>query len=185
MEESHQAEAAGEYWCQLLHEHRGEEELDARRTLFERWPRLGTANRLHAVASGAWPPQEADVLVALAARPDDYIEFPLETLHNVPLAWTEAHRLDLARTELWDRLIAAYQVHDPVAVLPVLESIVEAGLTVAEVRNYKMAVARLRKHRAIAAVAGRPEATAGLVASLRERNRNRPRLLRELDRVKF
>ncbi|MEO6531710.1 MAG: DUF6880 family protein, partial [Specibacter sp.] len=185
LEEGHQGEAAGEYWCQLLHEHRVEVELDARGTVFERWPSAVNATRLHGAAAEAWPSMQTQVLTTLSQRPDDYIEFLLVTLQDVPLAWTEAHRVDLGRVDLWDRLIATHGVHDPAAVLPVLEGLIEGGLTVADVRNDKMAVSRLSKHRAIATAAGHPEATAALLASLRESNSNRPRLLRELDRLKF
>lgn len=185
LENGHQGEAAAQYWCQLLHQHRPMDELCARRIMFERWPSSSNATRLHDAAAEAWPSMQGEVLDRLVERPDDCIDFLLQTLQDVPLAWTEAHRLDLDRTDLWARLIDAYQAHDPAAVLPVLERLLDGDLARADVRNYKMAVARLRKHRIIATAAGCPEATVDLLASIRDRNRNRPRLLRELECLKF
>lgn len=185
LENGHQGEAAAQYWCQLLHQHRPGDELGARRIMFERWPTSSNATRLHDAAAATWPSMQGEVLARLAERPDDYIDFLLQTLQDVPLAWTEAHRLELDRTDLWARLIDAYQAHDPAAVLPALERLLDGDLARADVRNYKMAVARLRKHRIIATAAGCPEATVDLLASIRDRNRTRPRLLRELERLKF
>lgn len=187
LENGHQGEAAGEYWCTLLHEHAPGEELAARLAVFERWPSFIQASRLHdaAVPTGAWPSMQAEVLATLAGRPDDYVQFLLLTLKDVPLAWAEAYRVGLDRGDLWEKLIDAHQVHDPAAVLFVLEKLIVGGLAVADARNYRTATARLRKHRAISTAAGRPEATATLLAAIREANRNRPRLLRELDLLKF
>lgn len=159
----------------------------ARRAVFERWPSVVQATRLHdaAVPAGTWPAMEAKVLAALASRSDDYVQFLLDTLHEVPLAWTEAHRRKLGRADLWERLLDAYQVHDLPAALAVLEGLIVEGLAVADARNYRIAMVRLSKHRTMSAVAGLPRASASLIAAIREQNRNRPRLLRELDRLKF
>lgn len=187
LETGHQGEAAGDFWCALLHGHRPGEEVAARRTVFERWPSFVQASRLHdaSVPTGAWPAMQEEVLAALAVRPDDYVQFLLETLQDVPLAWAEAHRVGLDRGDLWEKLVDAYQVHDPAAVLSVLGNLIVGGLAVADARNYRIATARLRKHRTISITAGYPGATATLLASIREQHRNRPRLLRELDRLKF
>lgn len=185
LEDGHQAEQAGKYWCELLHEHRSGEELAARLAQFSRWPSSANAARLHLAAGVAWPSLQAEVLEKLAERPYDYIEFLLQTLQDVPLAWAEAHRLDLDSAAQWEDLVAAYQLYDPLAVLPVLERIIEASLTVADARNYKMAVRQLRQHHAIATAANRTADTAVLLASIRARNRNRPRLLRELAVLKY
>jgi hypothetical protein len=64
----HQARAAGEYWCDLLAVHRPDELLDARRTVFDRWPSATTAARLYAAAGIAWPDLQARSCSGWAVR---------------------------------------------------------------------------------------------------------------------
>lgn len=73
------------------------------------------------------------MLERLAKRPHDHIAFLLHTLEDVPLAWTEAHRLDLDSTAQWEELVDAYLLHDPLAVLQVLGLIIEGTLGAAHV----------------------------------------------------
>lgn len=133
LQDGHQAEEAGNYWCELLHEHRAGQELAARHTQFSRWLSSVSATALHLAAGEVWPALEDEVLERLAKRPHDHIAFLLPTLEDVPLAWTEAHRLDLDSTAQWEELVDAYQLHDPLAVLPVLGLIIEGTLGAAHV----------------------------------------------------
>lgn len=182
LEVHRQAETAGGYWCELLHEYRGAEEPAARTVVFERWPSSRNASRLHAVAGESWVEIEVGVLDRLEQRPYDYIVFLLLTLKDVPRAWVEAHRFDLDSVDLWTRLVDAYQQHDPAAVIPVLERLIASDLEVADAGNYQSAVKRLKQLRMVAAVTGRTAEVDALISDIRVRHRNRPRLMKELDR---
>jgi hypothetical protein len=183
LESSHQGQQAGSYWCNLLAEHRPEKLLAARRTVFDRWPSSSNATYLFRAAESSWPELEPSVLTRLADRPYDYVVFVLLTLEDVPRAWTAAHDLGLAEEQLWTRLVEAYEATDPAAVVPVLRRLVESDLSVADARNYRTAARRLRRLRDLSAGLGRAEEAQGYVDELRQRHRNRPRFLTELDRA--
>ena len=119
----------------------------------------------------------------LVRRPYDYIVFLLLTLKDVPRAWTEAHRIGLDSPDLWARLVDACEGNDPAAVIPVLQRLVESDLRVADAGNYKTAASRLDRVRTLATRTGTTADAEALVAEIRHRYRNRPRLIKELDKA--
>jgi uncharacterized Zn finger protein len=58
-------------------------------------------------------------------------------------------------------------------------------LEIADARNYKLAVKRLKRLRSLMAAGGRDEDFSPLVADLREQHKRRPRFLEELRRARF
>ncbi len=183
LESGHQAEVAGHYWCSLLAGNRPGEELAARRTVFERWPTSGNATAVYRAAGDLWGVIEAAVVERLEQRPYDYIVFLLLSIEDVPRAWAEAHRIGLVDDGLWTQLVGAYQQLDPAAVIPVLQRLVDSDLQVADIRNYKSAARRVAQLRGLAAKTGQIDHVDAVIADIRYRHRNRPRLLRELDRA--
>jgi hypothetical protein len=179
----YQARDAGDYWCSLLAEHRPQELLAARQVMFERWPSSGTASALRDAAGPAWPQMQADVLERLGGSPRDAVLFALLTLRDVEQAWTLAHTLGLICTDTWARLVKEYQKRDPLAVLPVLATLVDGDLVQADARHYQVAARRLKSMRALAAGTEKAHEVDDLVAALREEHRRRPRLQREFDRA--
>ena len=182
-EDGWQAEQAGHYWCELLAQHHPSQALAARQQVFDRWPSQSNATQLYRAAGDQWPEYSEHVLAELQHRPEDYVSFLLEPLGDASLAWAEAHRLKLGRPDLWTRLVDAYQQVDPAAVLPILRELIEADLTVADVRNYRSAARRLTQLRRISTKAGQREQAGAYVAALRQQHRNRPRFLTELTRA--
>ncbi len=182
LESGHQAEMAGHYWCSLLAEHGPAEELAARRMVFERWPTSSNATAVYRAAGDRWGVMEAAVVERLEQRPYDFIVFLLRTIKDVPRAWAEAHRTGLADDALWTQLVDAYQQLDPAAVIHVLQRLAESDLQVADVRNYKSAARRLMQMRGLAVKTGQADHVDAVIADIRYRHRNRPRLLQELDR---
>ena len=79
--------AAARYWCQLLAEHRPEEELTARLAVFDRWPTATHAHGVHTTAGPAWPDHRDHVMNRLRTYPWEAVSFALHTLDDVPLAW--------------------------------------------------------------------------------------------------
>lgn len=179
----HQAVRAAEYWCALLHAHRPGAELAARRAVFERWPGAALAAALRTAAGAEWAALEPAVLTALEARPEQLVGFLLHSLHDAPRAWAAAHRLDLEGDRLWSELADAYQRHDPVAVLPVLERLLLAELVPADSTKYRGAAKRVQRYLGLAAGAGERDRAEAFAAELRERYRRRPSLLAALDRA--
>jgi hypothetical protein len=179
----HQARAAGTYWCDLLAVHRPAEHLDARWTVFDRWPTVDTAARLHTAAADQWPEYQVAVLDRLARSPRDAVLLALEHLNDVALAWDLAHNLDLRDNDTWARLVKRYQKVDPLAVLPVLASLVHADLVHADARNYQQAARRLRTMRKLAGGSDELVGVDALILQLRETHRRRPRLQQEFDRA--
>ncbi len=51
----HQSLKAADYWCGLLEAHRPAEALDARLSVFRKWPSSTSAARLHKAAGRTWP----------------------------------------------------------------------------------------------------------------------------------
>ena len=181
--DGHQSRRAADYWCELLDEHRPHESLHARLLVFRRWPSATTAAPLHAAAGTSWPGYRAEVMATLALHPPDAVMFALRTLKDVEFAWDLAHSLALADDPTWSELVKAYEKIDHLAVLPVLQRLVEDELVVARAQNYRLAARRLAKMRRLAAGSDHAQAVDTLVAQLRETHRRRPRLQQEFDRA--
>ena len=182
-DQGHQSVKAANYWCDLLATHRPEEMLDARLTVFRRWPTSLHARHLREAAGFEWNGYYDEVLVALSARPVEAVSFALSSLGDIPLAWSLAHSLSLNDDRLWAGLVKSYEKIDPLAVLPVLTRLVDHDLTEAGAQNYIVAARRLKNMRRLAA--GSPESTQvdNYIRELRETHRRRPRLQREFDRA--
>ncbi|MBT2517667.1 hypothetical protein J7E29_09505 [Streptomyces sp. ISL-90] len=187
VENGWQAERAARRWCDLLADARPDEELAARRVVFERWPNGSNASTLRRVAGPAWADIEGPVLAKLSADVDAYIGFILRELGDARRAWHDAHRLNLRSADTWTRLVDAYAPVDAAAVLPVLEDLVESDLEVTGVDAYRTAVRRLKlMHRLSVGVGVEAVAEAkAFTARIREENRRRPRFLAELDRARL
>ena len=181
--DGHQSRRAADYWCELLDEHRPHESLHARLLVFRRWPSATTAAHLHAAAGTSWPGYRAEVMATLASHPPDAVMFALRTLKDVEFAWDLAHSLALADDPTWSELVKAYEKIDHLAVLPVLQRLVEDELVVAKAQNYRLAARRLAKMRRLAAGSDHAQAVDTLVDQLRETHRRRPRLQQEFDRA--
>ncbi|KPN46771.1 hypothetical protein AN933_25675 [Mycobacterium intracellulare subsp. chimaera] len=179
----HQSRRAADYWCELLDHHRPHESLPARLLVFRRWPSATTAAHLHTAADTSWPDYRADVMATLASHPRDAVMFALRTLNDVEFAWDLAYSLALADDPTWSELVKAYEKVDLLAVLPVLQRLVENDLVVAKAQNYRLAARRLAKMRRLAAGSDHAQAVDTLVAQLRETHRRRPRLQQEFDRA--
>lgn len=181
--DGHQSRRAADYWCELLDEHRPHESLHARLLVFRRWPSAATAARLYAASGNCWPDYRAEVMTTLASHPREAVMFALNTLKDVEFAWVLAHSLALADDPTWSELAKAYEKIDPLAVLPVLQRLVENDLVAAKAQNYRLAARRLAKMRRLAAGSEHAHAVDTLIAQLRETHRRRPRLQQEFDRA--
>lgn len=179
----HQSLKAADYWCRLLEEHRPAEALDARLTVFRRWPSSTTAARLHKVAGAAWPEHRHEVVGALAASPRDAVLFALLTLKEPEFAWSLAHSLALDSDHTWSELVKAYEKVDPIATLPIHRRLVEHELVEAGAQHYRLAARRLAKMRKLAAGTHSSAGVHDFIADLREIHRRRPRLQQEFDRA--
>ena len=126
--DGHQSLRAAQRWCRLLAEHRPDEVLPARLTVFRRWPSSSTATHLYRDAGSRWPEYRAEVLDQLATHPRDAVLFAHLTLADLPMAWTLAHDLQLTDDDTWAELAKAYEKLDPWAVLPVLARLVDHDL---------------------------------------------------------
>jgi uncharacterized Zn finger protein len=109
--------------------------------------------------------------------------FAQHTLHDLPLAWTLAHDLNLTDDGAWADLAKAYETLDPVAVLPVLARVVDHDLSHAGAQHYRVAARRLARMRRLAAGTTQADAVDELIAELRRTHRRRPRLQQEFDRA--
>lgn len=179
---SHQARKAGGYWCKLLAEHRADELLDARLTVFRRWPSSSTATYLYRDAGDEWPRLRDEVMATLAPHPYDAVTFAL-TMRDPRLAWQLAHSLGLEEDRGWHDLANAYENIDPLAVLPVHARLVEHDLETADAQNYRHAAQRLAKMRKLADGTNMADEVDALIAELRETHRRRPRLQQEFTRA--
>jgi hypothetical protein len=179
----HQAVHAGEYWCSLLAEHRPTELLEARLTVFRRWPSSSTAAQLHRGAGKAWPDYRDEVMAAFEDRPYDAVVFAQHHLRDVPLAWELAHSLSLDSDRAWSDLAKAYERIDPLAVLPIHARLVHNELETANAQNYRYAARRLAKMRKLATGSDQAAEVDELIAELRETHRRRPRLQQEFTRA--
>ncbi|GAB7145908.1 DUF6880 family protein [Mycobacterium riyadhense] len=182
-DDGHQSRRAADYWCSLLDQHRPHEALHARVRVFRRWPSATTAAHLRAAAGASWPDYRAEVTTTLAAHPRHAVMFALHTLKDVEFAWDLAHSMALADDPTWSELVKAYERIDPLAVLPVLQRLVEGELVVARPQNYRLAARRLAKMRRLAAGSDHAQAVDTVVAQLRETHSRRPRLQQEFNRA--
>jgi hypothetical protein len=107
----------------------------------------------------------------------------LLTLKEVQLAWNLAHSLGLDSDDVWERLAAAYEKVDPLAVLPILTRLVDNELTEADAQHYRIAARRLAKMRKLASGSAEAAGVDQRIAELRETHRRRPRLQQEFDRA--
>ena len=121
----HQSLKAADYWCGLLEEHRPTEALQARLTVFRKWPSSTSAARLDKAAGKAWLDFRDEVVATLAASPSDAVLFALLTLKEPQLAWNLAHSLALDSDHTWSELVKGYEKVDPIAVLPIHQRLVE------------------------------------------------------------
>jgi hypothetical protein len=179
----HQALHAGEYWCTLLAEHQPRKLLEARLTVFRRWPSSSTAARLHRDSGPAWPEYRDEVMAAFDDRPYDAVVFAQHHLRDVPLAWQLAHSLGLDDDRAWSDLAKAYEKVDPLAVLPIHSRLVHHELETANAQNYRYAARRLARMRKLAHGTDMTGEVDALIAELRETHRRRPRLQQEFTRA--
>ena len=179
----HQSVTAANYWCDLLAAHRPNELLNARLTVFRRWPTALHARRLREAAGDDWSGYYDEALLALRAHPVEAVSFALSPLGDIPLAWSLAHSLSLDDDRLWARLVKSYEKIDPLAVLPVLTRLVEHDLTEAGAHHYIDAARRLKSMRRLAAGSSEATRVDEYIKELRETHRRRPRLQREFDRA--
>lgn len=181
----HQSQRAGEYWCELIAEHRPAELLHARLIVFRRWPSSLTASRLHEAAGARWQEFAAEVASTLAAHPADAVMFTLQTLGDVREAWRLAHELELSSDDVWHELASAYEAIDPGAALAIHQRLVEQLLAETNVRNYRYAARSLTHMRKLAALTGHTPEIDAFIARLRDTYRRRPRMLQEFDRARL
>ena len=190
LETGWQAEQAGQYWCELLHEEwPHEDELAARQLVFDRWPSSQNALSL---ARGAddensdvtWSSLAEAVFARLETQPPREL---INTLLGVGLAdraWEAAQRLT-TDAGLWTMLVAAREKADPASVIPVLLQLIQSDLQVAKPQNYKSAVRRLKQLRIALKATDAAPLFPRIVADLREQHRRRPTLIRAFDRAGF
>lgn len=181
----HQSRKAADYWCGLLEANRPDEALDARLSVFRKWPSSTSAARLHKAVGKAWPEYRDEVVATLAASPSDAVLFALLTLKEPEFAWSLAHShsLTLDSDHTWSELVKAYEKVDPLAVLPIHQRLVEKELVEAGAQHYRLAARRLAKMRKLAAGSEHADEVDALVAEVREAHRRRPRLQQEFDRA--
>ena len=87
----HQAKTAAQTWCRLLAEHRPAELVEARLTVFRRWPTSGHAAEVREAAGRDWDQHREEVMDGLADRPWESVAFALHSLKDAELAWNLAH----------------------------------------------------------------------------------------------
>lgn len=179
----HQSRKAADYWCGLLEANRPEEALEARLSVFRKWPSSTSAARLHKAAGKAWPEYRDEVVSTLAASPSDAVLFALLTLKEPEFAWSLAHSLALDSDHTWSELVKAYEKVDPIATLPIHQRLVENELVEAGAQHYRLAARRLAKMRQLSAGSEKSAEVNDLIEELREIHRRRPRLQWEFDRA--
>ena len=179
----HQSLKAADYWCGLLEAHRPAEALDARVSVFRKWPSSTSAARLHKASGKSWPDYRDEVVATLAASPRDAVLFALLTLKDSEFAWNLAHSLALDSDHTWSEVVKAYEKVDPIATLPIHQRLVENELVEAGAQHYRLAARRLAKMRKLSAGSEKSAEVNDLIADLREIHRRRPRLQQEFDRA--
>ncbi|NYG55358.1 DUF6880 family protein [Nocardioides perillae] len=183
LDRGHQSLKAADYWCGLLEAHRPSEALDARLSVFRKWPSSSSAARVHKAAGKSWPDYRDEVVATLAASPRDAVLFALLTLKEPEFAWNLAHSLALDSDHTWSELVKAYEKVDPIATLPIHQRLVENELVEASAQHYRLAARRLAKMRKLSAGSEKSAEVNDLIADLREIHRRRPRLQQEFDRA--
>lgn len=188
LETSVQAEHAGRFWCELVHQHRPHDEVTARQVVVDRWPNSRNALTLATAADDSsaveWSSLAEAVYAKLETQPPRELITTLLGRGLVERAWEAAGRLT-DDPVLWTALVAAREKTDPAVVVPVLIVLIQKDLEIAKPRNYKSAVARLRQlRRALKATNAGPR-FALIMGELREENRRRRTLLRAFDRAGF
>ncbi|CAN5164514.1 hypothetical protein BH11ACT6_BH11ACT6_33290 [soil metagenome] len=181
----HQSLGAASYWCALLDGRRPQESLEARLYVFRRWPSSSTAAGLHRAAGPSWQTFHDEVIETLSARPREAVLFVLLTLTDAEFAWSLAHSLVLDDDGTWNRLIEAYQLIDPVAVLPTYQRLVENQLVYTGPKHYRLAARWLATMRTLTAGREERHEVDAFIADLREQHRRRPRLQQEFDRARL
>lgn len=189
LESDWQAERAGRYWCEILHENRPGDELAARQLVFDRWPTAQNALALAQAANDttstvAWSSLAEAVFAKLETQHPSELITTLLGLGLTERAWAAGERLT-TDVVLWTMLVAAREKTAPAAVVPVLIQLINADLEVAKPRNYKSAVARLRQLRRALKASDAAAQFPLIVADLREQHRRRPTLLQAFDRAGF
>ena len=179
----HQSLTAADYWCGLLEAHRPAEAMDARLSVFRKWPSSTSAARLHKAAGTSWPELRDEVMATLATSPSDAVLFALLTLKEPEFAWNLAHSLALDSDHAWSELVKAYEKVDPLATLPIHRRLVENELVEAGAQHYRLAARRLAKMRKLSVGSEKSAEVNDLIAQLREIHRRRPRLQQEFDRA--
>lgn len=182
LEDGWQAERAGQYWCELLHESRNQdEEVAARQLVFDRWPTATNAVSLAEAAGAGWVDLSEQVYARLTANHPGQLIGTLLRLKQHERAWNDAQGHPII--ELWTRLVAVRLKSDPASALPKVKELIDADLIQADLRGYKSAVKRLKQLRTALRTLGRGDEFAPVVGRLRDENRRRPRLLQELERL--
>lgn len=181
----HQSLRAGDYWCELLAQHRPDELLAARLEVFRRWPTSTTAARLHRAAGDRWPDHADEVTTALAPDSRNAVIFTLHHLGDPALAWEQAHRLGLDDDRTWADLAAAYESIDPAATLPIHRRLVDHDLANTGAQHYQHAARRLAHMRRLATNTSHVAEFDTYVAQIRDLHRRRPRLQHEFDKARL
>jgi tetratricopeptide (TPR) repeat protein len=190
LETGRQAERAGQYWCELLHEeYPHEDELAARQLVFDRWPSAKNALALAQAADDEnsdveWSSLAESVYARLETQHPRELITTLLGRGLVDRAWEAAERLT-TDAGLWTVLVAAREKTDPASVVPVLIRLIDADLQVAKPQNYKSAVKRLKQLRKALKATDAAARFPLIVAELREQHRRRPTLLEAFDRAGF
>jgi tetratricopeptide (TPR) repeat protein len=187
LETSWQAERAGHYWCELLHETHPDDALAARQFVFDAWPSAKNALALAQAADDSgigWNSIAEPTYARLEAEHPTELITTLLGRGLVDRAWEAAERLT-TDVVLWTALVAAREKTDPAAVVPVLLRLIHADLEVSKPRNYRSAVARLRQLRRALKASDAAAQFPLIVADLRDQNRRRPTLLQAFDRAGF
>lgn len=179
----HHERACARIWCELLAEHRPDEELAARREVVARFRTSEAASALKATAGADFPRYIPEIEAALDAKDEETVQFVGWVLGDIPRAWAEAERRGVTSRHLWERLCADYGAANPSAVIPVLRDLVDGDLETANAQNYRTAAWRLVQMRRLALAAGTVEEFEDYLVELRETHRRRPRLQQEFTRA--
>jgi uncharacterized Zn finger protein len=190
LEDGWQAERAGHYGCDLLHEQgQPEAEIAARQLVFARWPTAKNALTLaqttdHESSSVPWSSLAESVYATLETQHPRELITTLLGRGLPERAWDAAERLT-TDVGLWTTLVAAREKSDPAAVVPALIWLIHADLEVSKPQNYKSAVARLKQLRRALTATDAAGQFPLIMAELRDQNRRRPNLIQAFDRAGF
>lgn len=190
LEDGWQAERAGHYWCELLHEQgQHKAEIAARQLVFARWPTAKNALALaqttdHENSSVPWSSLAESVYATLETQHPRELITTLLGRGLPERAWEAAERLT-TDVGLWTTLVAAREKSDPAAVAPALIWLIHADLEVSKPQNYKSAVARLKQLRRALTATDAAGQFPLIMAELRDQNRRRPTLIQAFDRAGF